>query len=137
MSAVKAPAPSRAPRHTAELDREILTRVVRGGLLICETELHYQFARHGPDRSDLLDLLADLEQRGLIESEMHFRLTAEGAARVPARDRPAPRAISSIPWSAGSLLRTASRPARGGPRAGPARPATRGKSSDPPTTLKS
>ena len=95
----------RAVRCTSELEREILTGIARGGLLICETELRYQLTRRDHDRPDLLELLAELERRGLIESEIHFRLTAHGAARVPARDRPAPRAISSIRWTGGALLR--------------------------------
>ena len=109
------PATARPPARTADrstsatqarqLDRKILTRIASGGLLICETELCYQLARRDHDRPDLLELLAELEQRGLIESEIHFRLTAHGAGRVPARDRPAPRAISSIPWTGGALLR--------------------------------
>jgi hypothetical protein len=96
---VKAATPARLTRDTRELDREVLTTIARGGLLICETELRYQLARRGQDRPDLLELLADLERRGLIESETHYRLTATGAQRVSASDRPAPRAISSIPWS--------------------------------------
>lgn len=88
-----------AARDTAELEREILTRIARAGLLICETELRYQLHRHGHEHADLLAVLANLEQQGSIESETHYRLTPSGAARVPANDRPAPRGISSIPWS--------------------------------------
>ena len=76
-------------RDAGELEREILTRIARAGLHICETELRYQLRSHG--QPDLLGLLADLEQEGFIESETHYRLTAKGAARVPAGDRPGPR----------------------------------------------
>jgi len=83
-------------RDAGELELELLTRIARAGLHICETELRYQLRSHG--QPDLLGLLADLEQEGFIESETHYRLTAKGAARVPAGDRPGPRSISSIPW---------------------------------------
>jgi hypothetical protein len=98
MSAITAAAPARrtAP-DTREPHREILTRIARAGLLICETELRYQLAHHGHHGPELLDLLAELQQQGLIESEIHYRLTPEGVALVPAPDRPAPRAISKHP----------------------------------------
>ena len=83
-------------RDAGELEREILTRIARAGLHICETELRSQLRSHG--QPDLFGLLADLEQEGFIESETHYRLTAKGAARVPAGARPGPRSISSIPW---------------------------------------
>jgi hypothetical protein len=94
---------------TPEVEREILTRIARGGLLICETELRYQLHRHGHERADLLAVLANLEQQGSIESEIHYRLTPSGAARVPTSHRPAPGGISSIPWSSASA-RTARAP---------------------------
>lgn len=134
IGAGKVAARGAAARTAAALDREILTRIARGGLLICETELRYQLHRRGHDRPDLLELLADLEQRGLIESEIHFRLTLEGAARVPARDRPAARAISSIPWASASAgaAREAPRAAAALRPASPARRSRRRNSSRQP-----
>lgn len=100
MNAVTAAVPSRVAHNAAELEREILTRIARGGLLICQTELRYQLRRHAHEHDHhLLNLLATLEQRGLIESETHYRLTPVGVARVPPGDRPFPRGISAIPWS--------------------------------------
>lgn len=129
MSAITAVAPQ-ATKTPAELEREILTRIARGGLLICETELRYQLRRRGHERPDLLELLADLEHRGLIQSETHYRLTAEGAARVPVADRPSPRAISSIPWTTSPSEGTARQTpgAAGASRARPARRSRRGTS---------
>ena len=50
------------------------------------SELRYQLDRkddHPLAQADeLLDVLADLEQHGLVESELCFRLTAEGRARL-------------------------------------------------------
>jgi hypothetical protein len=90
MNAVTAAVPSRVAHNAAELEREILTRIARGGLLICETELRYQLRRHAHEHDHhLLNLLATLEQRGLIESETHYRLTPVGVARVPPGDLPA------------------------------------------------
>jgi len=93
-----APRSDVAAPNTAELERQVLTQIARGGLLICETELRYQLQRHGFQANDLLSLLVDLEQQGLIESAMHYRLTQKGQKRLPARQRPAARAISGIPW---------------------------------------
>ncbi len=98
MSAVKAAAPSRAA-HDTGLEPEILTRIARGGLLICEDELRHQFRRDGEALRRLPWLLADLEQRGLIQSAVHYRLTPAGAGHVPQAHRPSPAGISSIPWS--------------------------------------
>jgi hypothetical protein len=65
-------------------DRQILVRVDRGGIHIGEGELHYQLERkdeHPLAQADeLLDALADLEERGLLEAELCFRLTAQGRA---------------------------------------------------------
>jgi hypothetical protein len=124
MSTVAGVAPE-ATKTPTELEREILTRIARGGLLICETELRYQLERRGHNRLDLLEVLTDLERRGLIESETHFRLTPAGAGRVPARDQPAPRAISSIPWS------SPPRPSRTIPPARTSRRARRNPSGPP------
>ncbi len=82
----------------AQTKREILTRIARGGLLISEEELYYQLHRHGIDPRLLPDLLGDLQRRGLIESQTHYRLTPPGAELVPAGDRPAPAGISPTRW---------------------------------------
>jgi hypothetical protein len=111
----------------ADLDVEVLTRVARGGLLICEGELRYQLARRGHDPTACVPgLLADLEQRGLIESAVHYRLTLAGAQLVPAAERPAPAAISSIPWTVPPTAATATSAPSGRSSARvPARPASR------------
>ena len=93
-----APRSGVAAPDRAELERQVLTRIARGDLLICETELRYQLQRRAFQANDLLGLLVDLEQQGLIESAMHYRLTEKGRKRLPARQRPAARAISGIPW---------------------------------------
>jgi len=63
-------------------ERQILVWVDRGGILIGERELRYQLQRkdnHPLAREDgLLDVLAELEQHGLVEAELCFRLTPEG-----------------------------------------------------------
>jgi hypothetical protein len=67
-------------------DQRILVRVARGGIHIGEGELRYQLERkdnHPLAQADeLLDVLADLEARGLIEAELCFRLTPEGRKRL-------------------------------------------------------
>jgi excisionase family DNA binding protein len=70
-------------RSTIDVDqRRTLRRVDRGGILIGERELRYQLERkdnHPLAREDgLLDVLAELEQHGLVEAELCFRLTPEG-----------------------------------------------------------
>ena len=69
-----------------DTERQILLRVQRGGMHIGEGELRYQLERkdrHPLARADaLLDLMADLEDRGLVESELWFRLTREGRERL-------------------------------------------------------
>jgi excisionase family DNA binding protein len=71
------------PRSAVDAkERQILTRVDRGGILIGERELRYQLERKDNDplaREDgLLDVLAELEQHGLVEAELCFRLTPDG-----------------------------------------------------------
>jgi hypothetical protein len=74
----------------ADTERQILVRVDRGGIHIGERELRYQLERkdnHPFARADeLLDVLAEIEARGLIEAELCFRLTSEGRARLAERD---------------------------------------------------
>ena len=69
-------------RLPAGSERQILHRVDRGGMSICERELRYQLERKDnhplAQEPELLDVLADLQARGLIEAERCFRLTAEG-----------------------------------------------------------
>jgi hypothetical protein len=69
----------------AGTERQILLRVDRGGILIAERELRYQLERkdnHPLAQADeLLDVLAEIEARGLLTAELCFRLTAEGRAR--------------------------------------------------------
>jgi hypothetical protein len=81
----------------AELQREILARIDRAGLHVCEAELRYKLrweeCRHG----SLLELLDELEQQRLIESAVHFRLTDEGRARLPADYEPPLRYGTGIP----------------------------------------
>lgn len=95
---MSAPAPPALP-DVRELEREVLLRLARGGLSVWDTELRYQLNRHGHPLENVPGLLADLQRRGLIEAEMHYRLTSAGAQLVPAAMRPAPIAISSTPWS--------------------------------------
>jgi len=95
---MSAPAPS-ALLASGELEREVLARLARGGLSVWDTELRHQLRRRGHPLEALPGVLADLQRRGLIEAEMHYRLTPAGAELVPAAMRPAPIAISSAPWS--------------------------------------
>jgi hypothetical protein len=64
-------------------ERQILVRVTRG-MHIEERELRYQREHkdsHPLGHADeLLDVLAEMKARGLIEAEMCFRLTAQGRA---------------------------------------------------------
>ena len=65
----------------AETERQILVRVDRA-IHIGERELRYQLrSKHQhplADSVELLDVLAELEDRGLVESELVFRLTSTG-----------------------------------------------------------
>ena len=62
-------------------ERQVLNRIDRG-LRCLEEELRYQLERkdaHPLARSpELLDVLIDLEARGLVRSELTFALTADG-----------------------------------------------------------
>jgi hypothetical protein len=105
--AAAGPAPSNAQRTAPanDEDRQVLVRIDRGGVNICEAELRYQLDskdRHPlARRAELLDLLAELEDRGLIESALHFRLTDRGRAELPGDHEPPPRAgdLRGIPWT--------------------------------------
>jgi len=67
----------------ADLEREILVRIDRGGLDICEAELHYKLRWDERTHGSLLDVLAGLEGAGLIESAIHFRLPTEAGRSCP------------------------------------------------------
>jgi hypothetical protein len=85
------------PPVPAELEQEILARIDRA-LLICEAELRYKLRWDDRARGSLLELLDELEQRGLIESALHFRLTEHGRALVPEGYEPPVRYGTGIPW---------------------------------------
>jgi alpha-D-ribose 1-methylphosphonate 5-triphosphate synthase subunit PhnL len=78
------------PAAVEAAERQILVRVDRGGILIGERELRYQLQRKDNHplacEDELLDVLAEIEARGLIEAELCFRLTAEGRARLAEPD---------------------------------------------------
>jgi hypothetical protein len=82
----------------ADLEQEILIRIDRGGLHICEAELRYKLRweerKHGP----LLELLDELERQGLIESAIHFRLTEHGRSQLGDDHEPPLRYGTGIPW---------------------------------------
>ena len=80
------------------VEREILARVDRGGLHICEAELRHQLRWSESENEPLLDVLCELEHRGLIESALHFRLTEPGRSYLPADDVPRRRCGTGIPW---------------------------------------
>ena len=66
-------------------EQPILLRVDRA-VRVGEGELRYQLEHkdHHPlaHQDELLDVLADLEQHALVETELTFRLTPEGRARL-------------------------------------------------------
>jgi hypothetical protein len=66
-----------------ETEQTILEVVDRGGLHINEHELRYQLARRQVDSVGVLERMRDLEQRGLVESTLCFRLTQQGVAALP------------------------------------------------------
>jgi hypothetical protein len=70
----------------AGTERQILHRIDRGGILIGERELRYQLERKDnhplAQEDELLDVLAELEARGLLEAELCFRPTAAGRERL-------------------------------------------------------
>lgn len=68
----------------AELEQEILSRIDRAGLHVCETELRHKLRWDEQKAGPLLDVLDQLEREGLIESALHFRLTEHGRTRLPA-----------------------------------------------------
>jgi DNA-binding PadR family transcriptional regulator len=67
----------------AALEQEILARIDRAGLQVCEAELRYTLRWDDQEHGSLLELLDELEHQGLIESALHFRLTDRGRAQLP------------------------------------------------------
>jgi hypothetical protein len=70
----------------AGAERPILLRVQRGGIHIGERELRYQLEHkdnHPLAQADeLLNVLAEIEARGLLTAELCFRLTEAGRSRL-------------------------------------------------------
>src|SRR5450631_774168 len=85
-------------RIPAELEQEILARIDRAGLHVCEAELRYKLRWDERTHGSLLELLDELEGRGLIESAIHFRLTQHGRAELPEEYQPPLRYGTGIPW---------------------------------------
>lgn len=90
-----APKPLQIP---AELEQEILARIDRAGLHVCEAELRHTLRWDEQKSGSLLDVLDELERRGLIESAVHFRLTEHGRTRLPHGYEPPLRYGSGIQW---------------------------------------
>ena len=82
----------------AELEQEILARIDRAGLHICEAELRHKLRWDDRTHGSLLELLEELESQGLIETAIHFRLTDHGRARLPDGYEPPLRYGTGIPW---------------------------------------
>jgi len=84
----------------ADGDRTILDVVDRGGLSITEHELRYQLRRRSVEVVAVLERMMDLEQRGLVESTLCFRLTDAGISALPdGHERPSLAGVRSD-WSA-------------------------------------
>ena len=86
----------------AKLEQEILARIDRAGLHVCEAELRHKLRWNEQQNGSLLDVLDELEHRGLIESALHFRLTDQGRAQLPDDYEPPLRYGTGIPWQVGS-----------------------------------
>jgi hypothetical protein len=75
----------RPPDNMDVGERQILHRVDRA-VKVGEGELRYQLDRKDDHplahEDELLDVLAELKDLGLVESELCFRLTVEGRARL-------------------------------------------------------
>jgi hypothetical protein len=74
------------PARLAVGEQQILVRVDRGGIHVGEGELRYQLERKDAHPlaqvDELLDVLAELQARGLIKAELCFRLTARGREQL-------------------------------------------------------
>ena len=82
----------------ADLEREILARIDRGGLHICEAELRRKLRWNERKHGSLLELLGELGRRGLIESALHFRLSEQGRAQLPDEYEPPRRYGTPVAW---------------------------------------
>ena len=82
----------------AELEQEILARIDRAGLHVCEAELRYKLRWAEHKDGSLLDVLDELERCGLIESALHFRLTDRGRSQLRDDYQPPLRYGTGIPW---------------------------------------
>ena len=82
----------------AKLEQEILARIDRAALHICEAELRYQLRWDERRDGSLLELLDELERRGLVESSLHFRLSEHGREQLPDDYKPPLRHGTGIPW---------------------------------------
>ena len=90
-------APTRFP-VSAEREQEILARIDRAGLHICEAELRYKLRWEERKHGSLPELLDELERCGLVESAIHFRLTDRGRSQLPDEYEPPVRYGSGIRW---------------------------------------
>ena len=102
-TAMSAPAPPALP-DVRELEREVLLRLARGGLSVWDTELRYQLVRRG---HTLTPSGSPRRPGGPRAHRERGPLSPDlvGARLVPAAERPAPTAISSIPWTVPSTPR--------------------------------
>ena len=85
-------------RIPAELEQEILARIDRAGLHVCEAELRYKLRWDDRQHGSLVELLDELEQQGLVETAIHFRLTDQGRAELPEHHEPPLRYGTGIAW---------------------------------------
>jgi hypothetical protein len=81
-----------------DVQQEILARIDRAGLHICEAELRHTLRWDEHKHGSLLELLAELEATGLIESALQFRLSDQGRAQLPEGYEPPLRYGTGIPW---------------------------------------
>jgi hypothetical protein len=81
-----------------KLEQEILVRIDRAALQICEAELRYQLRWDERRDGSLLEVLDELERRGLVESSLHFRLSEHGREHLPYDYEPPLRYGTGIPW---------------------------------------
>jgi hypothetical protein len=81
-----------------EQEQEILVRIDRAALHICEAELRYQLRWDERRDGSLLDVLDELERSGLVESSLHFRLSERGRDLLPNDYEPPLRYGTGIPW---------------------------------------
>ena len=80
------------------LEQEILARIDRAALHICEAELRHTLGWDERRDGSLLHVLDELERQGLIQSALHFRLTEHGRTQLPDGYEPPLRYGTGIPW---------------------------------------